>query len=66
MVLLSIVYSYKDLELEKLRQYESFLKDPVTKKFIKIASSSMNHEIKTSVSNATNAIAMRFKDRKEN
>jgi hypothetical protein len=66
MVLLSLVYSYKDLDIEKLKKYEEFLKDPVAKKFTKAAMKSLNGALKSSVSKIMEAIVKMVNDKVQN
>jgi hypothetical protein len=66
MVLLSLVYSYKDLDIEKLKKYEDFLRDPVTKKFAKTTMKSLNSALKSAVSKIMEAMVKMVNDKTQN
>jgi len=65
MVLLSLVYTYKDLEIEKLRQYETFLKDPSTMKFNKTGIKGLYRALSTSISKFTRALVVMLEGKKQ-
>lgn len=63
MVLLSLVYIYKDLDIGRLTKYETFLNDPVTKKFSKTIVDGMDRALKASVAKWADEIAVIFKSK---
>ena len=48
-VILSFVYAHQNIEMAKLKKYESFLNDSTTIKFNKIIFDSMNKELESSI-----------------
>lgn len=48
-VILSFVYAHQNIEMAKLKKYESFLNDITTIKFNKIIADSMNKELESSI-----------------
>ena len=65
MVLLSLVYTYKDLEIDKLNKYEKFLKDPITTKFNKMGIKGMNRALSSSVLKFTQALITMLESKKQ-
>ncbi len=66
MVLISLAYSHKELAIDKLKKYETFLKDPITKKFIQTSMKSMKQALKTSASKIMKALVLMIKSKKQN
>jgi predicted transcriptional regulator len=66
MIHISLIYSYKDLGIDKLKDYEIFLHKPATKKFTKSVIDSMRQALKTSVSKWADALAVILKGKKQN
>lgn len=65
MVILSSVYSYQNIEIEKLNKYEAFLNEPATVKFNKVTTESMNMGIELSISKLADTLALIFKNKKQ-
>ncbi len=59
----TMVYSYKNIDLESLKKYESFIKDSKSAKFNKIAMESMFRGLEKSISKWTEAFAAIVKKR---
>ncbi|MFW5450357.1 MAG: DUF2059 domain-containing protein [Methylophagaceae bacterium] len=57
-VVLSFVYSYQEIALDKLNKYETFLNKPAAMKFSSIAIASMNRGLETSLSKWAEALAV--------
>lgn len=57
MVTLSFLYAYRNIKIDKLREYESFLNNTSTMKFNQVVIDSMNKGFETSVSKFANALA---------
>ncbi|MBD3655059.1 MULTISPECIES: DUF2059 domain-containing protein [Marinobacter] len=60
MVLISLAYSYRNLEQEKLAQYEAFLKQPAATEFNQAAMSSIDRELKNSITEWAGQLATHF------
>lgn len=58
---ISYVYSYQDIEVTKLKKYESFLNDGTTQKFNKTIMESMSKGLESSISNFANELANELK-----
>ncbi len=58
-----MVYSYKNIDLDSLKKYESFIKDTKSAKFNKIAMESMFRGLEKSISKWTEAFAAIVKKR---
>lgn len=65
MVTLSFVYSYQNIEIDKLNTYEAFLNEPTTVKFNTVTIESMNTGIELSISKWAEALALMFKSRQQ-
>ena len=65
MVVISFVYSYKNIETNKLKKYETFLNDFTTMKFNKTIMDSMNRGLESSVSKWADLLAQIFKNKKQ-
>tara|TARA_B110001450_G_C17564677_1_gene458262 strand:- start:167 stop:1000 length:834 start_codon:yes stop_codon:yes gene_type:complete len=65
MVTISFVYSYKNIETNKLKKYETFLNDFTTMKFNKTIMDSMNRGLESSVSKWADLLAQIFKNKKQ-
>jgi len=60
LITVSFLYSYKDIAMDDLKKYESFLSDSATMKFNKTIMSSMNRELGSSVSKWAEKLAEIF------
>jgi hypothetical protein len=65
MVTISFVFSYQNIETEHLRKYEYFLKDATTMKFNRSIMDSMNKGLESSVLKWADALALIFKNKKQ-
>lgn len=63
MVIISLVYSYKNIETKNLEKYEIFLNDITTMKFNKTIMDSMSRELESSMSKWADALAKIFKSK---
>ncbi|MDE1465567.1 DUF2059 domain-containing protein [Spartinivicinus poritis] len=66
MVIISYVYSYRDIGVEKLKKYEAFLNAPVTMKFNKIIKDSMKQGLELSITNWAASMAQIVKLKEKN
>lgn len=63
MVTISFIYSYQNIEAEKLKKYEGFLNDPATVHFNKVIIDSMSKGIETSMTKWGAALATLVKNK---
>lgn len=63
MLIVSLIYSYKNIETEKLTKYEAYLSDETTMKFNKVIMSSMNGGFESSVVKWADVIAKQIKNK---
>ena len=65
LVTISFVFSYKNIGTEDLRKYEYFLNDATTMKFNRSIMDSMNKGIESSILKWADALALIFKNKKQ-
>ncbi len=61
LVILSLVYSYRDLNMDSIEKYVNFLKRPITRKFNDSVIKGMMYALNQSIDNVAKSVAIGFK-----